>query len=144
MSMKKLREELWLRDPHCYYCGIVTIPPERFGHVTGKDVPKNMATLDHKYHIGHPLRNEGISRYEKMSKEEKYVVSCTECNRMKGSVENSVYSLEELKEGAIRKLTIIEKMINFEKYDTSQPEDTPRVLFPSEGFFQQLEAICGQ
>ena len=74
-SVKKRRTNLWNRDPHCYYCGCLTILPDDVegykdkGHI--KVTPNNMATIEHLISRLHPLRGKtkGIT-----------TLACYKCN----------------------------------------------------------------
>lgn len=71
----KLRDKLWHEDPHCMYCGTLTILPKP-GQVELED---NTATLDHMFGRGHPYREmEGTK-----------VLACNRCNNAKGQLEIS-------------------------------------------------------
>lgn len=103
-SIKKKRNSLWQGDPHCRYCGVLTIPVEQLSLKPGDPCPMNMATLDHVFSINHPFRDREI-----------YVLACHECNSIKSLLESQDLTLLEQKEKAIKKVMIINRMIEFEK-----------------------------
>lgn len=83
-SSKKQRTKLWLINPHCENCGILTILPEHLPieNFKNKDrsklktVPDNMATIQHKYDRNHPLRNKKISANDSR----RHFLWCYKCN----------------------------------------------------------------
>jgi hypothetical protein len=80
--VRKRREKLWQADPHCHWCGCLTVPPS--GAAKMKRIPKNMATLDH-------LR----SRYDSSRGsdcEEATVLACWQCNQRRSSEETAAKS----------------------------------------------------
>jgi 5-methylcytosine-specific restriction endonuclease McrA len=103
-SIKKKRKVLWEADPHCCYCGVVTVPVEELDIKPGDPTPMNMATLDHVFSINHPFRDREI-----------HVLACHECNSIKSLLESQDLSLAIQKEKTIKKLMIINRMIEFEK-----------------------------
>jgi 5-methylcytosine-specific restriction endonuclease McrA len=103
-SVKKKRNALWAINPHCTYCGVLTVRIEDSPVPTGTPTPMNMATLDHVYHINHPGRSK-----------EEYVLSCHECNAIKSMVECHENDLLTQKEKTIKKIMIINRMLEFEK-----------------------------
>ncbi len=54
--LARRRKRMWLEDPHCENCGILTVLPEHIKMGKKKRQPPNMATIQHKYHRLHPLR----------------------------------------------------------------------------------------
>jgi hypothetical protein len=64
----------------------------------------NMATLDHVFSINNAKRDR-----------EEYVLACHECNSLKSLVESHDGTLVAQREKAIKKLMIINRMIEFEK-----------------------------
>jgi hypothetical protein len=72
---KKIQKEkirLWRKNPHCENCGIKTSICFTAG--VGKKTPPNLATIQHKYHKLHPLRN-------KDHKERILFLWCYNCNK---------------------------------------------------------------
>jgi hypothetical protein len=72
-AAKKKRRRLWEADPHCTWCGTVTI---WFENPSGREsLPNNAATLDHLY-------SRFDSRRESPRGGTKYtVLSCKRCNK---------------------------------------------------------------
>lgn len=106
-QLRKQRTRMWQRDPHCFYCRVVTVLP-RPGHPKGP-TPPNLATIDHLRPRHHPGRHEPNPNGEL-----RRVLSCYKCNnerdrwehenmpreklwRMCGSVPLSMRPLEELR-----------------------------------------------
>lgn len=85
--MKLLKFKLWIKDPHCVYCGVETILPDDCNE-KGKPAPPNMATIDHKYSKLNPLRN--------VVKQE-YLLCCNLCNNYRGQIEQDKLSIDELR-----------------------------------------------
>lgn len=102
---RAMRNKLWILDPRCYYCGQITVLPKSLGIEIGDTCPPNMATLEHIYNKNHPSREQ-----------EKYALACNECNGIKGNIEAiQPIDLEQLRDRTIKKLIIINKMLEFEK-----------------------------
>ena len=103
-SIRRKRNALWAANPHCTYCGTLTIRIEDNPVPAGQPTPMNMATLDHVYHVNHPLRSK-----------DEFVLSCHECNAIKSMVECHGLELLAQKEKTIKKIMIINRMLEFEK-----------------------------
>lgn len=74
---RQLRTRLWHEDPHCRYCGVLTILPEHLpknksGHVIERP---NMATIDHIRSRWDPARWEPNPTCERRRE-----LSCKKCN----------------------------------------------------------------
>ena len=54
------KQSLWLEDPHCRCCG----RPTRLLKMIGGKAPGDMATIEHRYPRGHPLRSSKHPLYE--------------------------------------------------------------------------------
>lgn len=74
--LRRLRERLWLENPHCHYCGCKTVWYTGSG---GADRPNNAATLDHVIPRTNPLRHS-LPFYPK----ELLVLCCNKCNNERG------------------------------------------------------------
>lgn len=89
---RKQRQKLWNENPHCYYCGILTVPPEIR---TKEQVEKgyyfdNMATLEHLFSRLNP------KRYEKHKfKTVRHVLACYKCNNDKSMEDTNINFAEE-------------------------------------------------
>lgn len=104
-GIKKKREALWKSDPHCCYCGKMTILPSEQKIKPGEAVPLNTATLDHVYHVNHRLRDT-----------DKFVLACCECNAYKSQIEcQTQRDLIGHRNKAMKVLAIVNKMLEFEK-----------------------------
>jgi hypothetical protein len=107
-KIRALRSKLWMQNPRCCYCGKLTVLPKTLELEPGDSCPPNMATLEHIYNQHHPMRDR-----------EMFDIACNECNGIKGLIEagqmNKPIDLEEIREKTIKKLMIINKMIEFEK-----------------------------
>lgn len=68
------------RNPHCYYCGVLTVLPESGVNTPGESVP-NMATRDHVYSRWHPIR------YTNSPDRSKVVLACYKCNHSRNELE---------------------------------------------------------
>ena len=79
-KLSKQRKSLWSQDPHCYYCGVITINLEPF--------PKHLipspdaATIDHIYSKLHPKRYE-----PNLTNERRRVLCCYKCNQSRSHEE---------------------------------------------------------
>lgn len=107
-AIKRKRNAMWIADPRCCYCGTITVRVEDLNLKPGDSSPLNMATLDHVYSINHPFRDR-----------EEFVLACHECNAIKSLIESKDSSLLIQKEKSIKQLMIINRMIEFEKDDSS-------------------------
>ena len=94
-SLKAVRDRLWKKNPHCRYCGVVTILPQHV--IKGRDglhrlrhFPDNMATIDHLRSRLDPERGNHIPS------ERRYILSCNKCNNKRGKKEVSELDLEKL------------------------------------------------
>lgn len=68
---RRYREALWRYDPHCFWCGKLTVLTEA--------TQRNAATLDHLYSQFHPKRNSnGLTDT---------VLACRACNIQRGDYE---------------------------------------------------------
>lgn len=75
---KKQRTLLWYTNPHCENCGVVTVLPESIDGLNAKGIkpPDNMATIQHKYCRGHPLRLTRAPHNER-----RRLLWCYKCNQ---------------------------------------------------------------
>lgn len=85
--LRLLKYKLWVKDPHCIFCGVETILSDKKDKVKGKGAPLHMATIDHKYSKLNPLRD--IVKQE-------YQLCCNLCNNYKAQIEEDKLPLEEL------------------------------------------------
>jgi 5-methylcytosine-specific restriction endonuclease McrA len=72
-GQRGVRRRLYDRDPHCHWCGRLTVfgPPRN--HVT---TPGDLGTIDHLRPRYHPGRNEWLEAGER-----RRVLACFECNQ---------------------------------------------------------------
>lgn len=84
-NWSQLRDEMWKKDPHCHWCGQITILPK---DVTTKSHPDNMATFDHA--ITRFMGFRGIQG----------VLSCRKCNMERGRKVEKSMPIEELQRRA--------------------------------------------
>ena len=73
--LRRIKIRLWEKDPHCYYCGVLTILPPA-GIIKSSSDP-NLATIDHvysKFNLMRWVKSEGED------KKNRYVLSCQKCN----------------------------------------------------------------
>lgn len=94
-SLREVRERLWKKDPHCRYCGVITVLPSSPLLKRGKDgklrhYPDNMATIDH---LRSRLDPERQNHYPS---ERRYILACWKCNNERSKKENSKLRIEEL------------------------------------------------
>lgn len=83
-ALQRRRFSLWIVNPRCERCGIVTILPEMLdgvnynhaGHLQLKTQPDNMATIQHKYFKLHPLRLTQPKKGER-----RWFLWCYKCNQ---------------------------------------------------------------
>ena len=85
-KFRKQRRALWLKDPHCYWCGVRTFLPSRVGK---SPKAKNEATIDHLRPRHHPGRLEPAK-----NQEVRRVLSCWECNNKRDQVETAALPKE--------------------------------------------------
>lgn len=90
--IKKRKIGLWTKDPHCHWCGQLTVIYD-YESIHHKPMPDNCATLDH-------LRSRlNPSRYEKAGpNEERTVLACFRCNTDRGIQEEQALTKEELRQ----------------------------------------------
>ena len=87
LSKKELRLQLWETDPHCYWCGKLTIWIDLSKRVK-KQEWKDAATIDHLY-----------TRYEmemRKTNGNPVVLACQECNHRRGAEATKAQPIEEL------------------------------------------------
>lgn len=93
-KIRTRRENLWKQDPHCYWCGCLTVPPPK--RRKNKVFVDNEATLDH-------LRTRfNSSRQEpNHSNEQRTVLACRKCNGLRGkqSEKLAAKKIQEIKTG---------------------------------------------
>ncbi len=94
-SLKEIRERLWYKNPHCVYCGVLTVLPSSpllHRSKTGvlHKIPPNLATIDHLRSRLDPKR-----RIHK-KKEKRYVLACATCNNLRAKDEVSKTKIERL------------------------------------------------
>jgi hypothetical protein len=77
--LRKKREQLYSEDPHCHWCGTLTVQLK--GHVSKP--PENAATIDHLIHQWHDRRKQNKCA----PNEKRYVLACRKCNMQRGLVE---------------------------------------------------------
>lgn len=78
---RKRRQILFDRDPHCHWCGVLTVwysQPTKH-----EEMPNNAATLDHLYSRFNPERITPIDNVERT------VLACLECNRRRSVEEEA-------------------------------------------------------
>lgn len=85
-STRRRRHNLWRKDPHCYWCGVVTVEV-----VVAKfeKPPDNLATLDHLHSRYDPRRGatHGVAS----------VLSCLRCNNEREVAETAQRPLDDLR-----------------------------------------------
>lgn len=89
------RKRMWLKNSHCENCGIPTVLPEDIpgiftnkGLKKFKNIPNNMATIQHKY--------GRLSHMRKiLTGERRLFLWCTKCNDEDNEKEQSLLTLEE-------------------------------------------------
>lgn len=87
---RRRRKKLWLENPHCHWCGILTVLIDNGNGL--KKHPDNMATIDHVK-----------SRYDKTRRKNNvWVLACRKCNQKRNNEETKSIPLEELRERAKR------------------------------------------
>ena len=94
MSMRTLKQrriKLWKQDPHCHWCGTLTILPPADAKPHRKNYPLNEATIDHLRSRWHPNRREPIRQGE-----QRLVLSCRKCNIDRAKQEEKEQGLEVL------------------------------------------------
>lgn len=89
--LQKQRRRMWMNNPCCENCGVLTILPEDVpGRVNSsgikqiREVPSNMATIQHKYSRLHPKR--GTNPNERV-----HFLWCTKCNAEESIIQEREY-----------------------------------------------------
>lgn len=72
---KRRRARLWEANPHCHWCGTLTVLPPADGDSKRKHFPPNEATLDHLRPRGDPTRT-----VPPRNRERRLVLACRSCN----------------------------------------------------------------
>lgn len=72
---KRRVNKLWVENPHCHWCNILTTREGRLG----KNLPDNAATFDHLYHRSDPQRFTKKGRNAG-------VLACYACNQKRGRI----------------------------------------------------------
>lgn len=82
MNTRQCRKDLFNRDPHCHWCGELTVEPV-------DPLQPNSATLDHLYSISDPRRTKKGRRRLGVSKRNDtlYVLACHRCNQERGKIQ---------------------------------------------------------
>lgn len=83
---------MWLKNPHCQYCGVETILIDDL-NLKGLKTPPNTATIDHKYSRYNPLRN---------TEKQEYILCCSLCNNYRAQLEEDKIPIEVLRERSRR------------------------------------------
>lgn len=82
--LRYVKLKLWVKDPHCHYCGIETILSHDMPQ--GVTYVPNMATVDHVYSKLNPLRDRV---------QQKFVLACNLCNNYRARLEEDKLTIEE-------------------------------------------------
>lgn len=88
MGNRARREALWRENPHCYWCGVMTVQPPRSPESWFRP-PNNMATLDHLYIRTDVRRQENKGPHP-------VVLSCYSCNQKWGEIDIQIVNSETL------------------------------------------------
>lgn len=78
MRNRYVRSDLFRKDPHCFWCGVLTVEQV-------EPLLPNSATLEHLYPSRHPFRRKknrqkvGFARNALL-----YVLACWQCNKERG------------------------------------------------------------
>lgn len=131
-SYKKRRINLWKQNPHCHWCGCVTILPDDILKDDHERIPytENMATVDHLY-----TRLTGL-RYTMPSINGcNTVLACNKCNNDRNRVEEKMIGIEELRrraESGRAHLRVKEPWKNFpQEIVLTEPPSDVMVLCPA-------------
>jgi 5-methylcytosine-specific restriction endonuclease McrA len=81
---KKRRITLWKKDPHCFWCGKLTVDDGRNN--------SDSATIDHVRSRLHPLRKE-----PNCERQSRLVLACKDCNNARAFYENQTLGIPELR-----------------------------------------------
>ena len=103
-NVKRRRRKLWLQDPTCRFCGILTILPEDLPPNSVKNTKATIEHLDSRYN---PMRGA----YQGMSGKiaERCTLACWKCNNDRNKVEQEQVPIEELRKRSGRGLSIFQK-----------------------------------
>jgi len=77
-SVKRVRRKLFREDPHCYWCGRITV---LFDPPIGQRTPGDTATVDH---IKDRRQVASVSEYRAP---ENVVLACYGCNKRRNDIE---------------------------------------------------------
>lgn len=100
MSSKKVRVNLWRRNPHCYWCQRLTrlYKGQDFG---GQPPPGDQATIDHIYSKNREKkREEARLKTVELKANHWVVLACHECNRNRNIIETKAIA-RAAKEGKL-------------------------------------------
>lgn len=89
---RRTRDRMWRKNPHCENCGVLTVLPKDVdgkinpnnGYRQIKDVPPNMATIQHKYSRLNKKRLEHTH-------ERRWFLWCHKCNHADSVREQKEY-----------------------------------------------------
>lgn len=95
-NYKRQREQMWRRNPRCYWCGRHT----RLLNINGGLQPPDMATIDHLFsRINEDRRNHSAGIWKVSHSGNPYVVrrvlACYACNSERGRRETKLTHLRE-------------------------------------------------
>lgn len=74
---RKFKEQVWRENPHCYWCGVLTVLHK---HKDGESADDNTATLDHVFTNLDPRRRF----YKEYGIPSPVILVCLQCNKKRG------------------------------------------------------------
>lgn len=95
------RIEFWNKNPHCYWCGCLTILECK----TGGRFDYRSATIDHLFD------RYDTRRYLPCKGEQRYVLSCWKCNNDRSKYRTASIPIEELRKRSGRAPQMIKESI---------------------------------
>ena len=95
-AVARRRRNLWRRDPHCFWCGVLTVLVWECPKVPRGDPrrrpPDNLATVDHLRPRTHPLRLE-----PNPTGAERTVLACNKCNWLRNKQDYETLPVEVIR-----------------------------------------------
>jgi hypothetical protein len=107
--LSRRRKRLWDKNPHCHWCGKITVLPD--GRPKIKRPPLNLATIDHLNSRHSPDRHKPNN-----GQEIRTVLACWQCNNERSRIEELSIPIEkrwEISKRYPKKLTYVAKIIRF-------------------------------
>lgn len=89
-ALGKQRHRLWQENPHCHWCGRLTLLVEGSGKNRGAGFPADAATVEHLRDRWDPRRQERIQPGER-----RHVIACRECNNRRVTEHQTIEAVRQ-------------------------------------------------